>query len=253
MRRYCYSPSAALVNGEHLPGTVALHASCSLWKFVVALLAVLCLQIPTSATITGIGATPGAGITFPAGSPPAVGGTSTSPTITITENVGAPANPALPNQAGFWDLKLNVTRNSNSNNDFRITKIITNNSGVAWTDFHMVLGTIQGGRFVPSDIEGLFFTGSPGPSSTQMPTASRSGTNIVNYSGGVVASPGGALTVNADINVPIGMSGTEFIVRQIATTDPNAPLVIPTDLPAPGTAALLGIGGLFALRRRRGN
>jgi hypothetical protein len=132
-------------------------------------------------------------------------------------------------------------------------EIITNNTGVTWTDFHMRLVDPSGGTvFDPVATAGSHGTGPIGWTIDPFTLAVFTGTQRLDIWGGAVShvSPGniwypgnGAYNGQLWINVtPQPDNSASFVLVERPTT---------TGIPEPVSLALLGIGGVALLGRRR--
>jgi hypothetical protein len=171
----------------------------------------------------------------------------------------------------WWDIDIVVTRPIGDNGsdllDLKHLRV-TNNTGIDWKDFHVTIGQkTAAGVFVPSPVNsGLFFRNTPAPVNTAnggagdvqafdaAPEQDTAGApDQLWWDGGPGLNNGQTTGFRLRVHLPTdttpnfawtqnAAAGTEtiaFSIRQHAT------------VPAPGSMALLGIGGLVAGRRRR--
>ena len=159
---------------------------------------------------------------------------------------------------GISDYEFSVA-NSGGTTEYFFTTNVSNNSGVAWTDYHFQLGFGTGANFIPVGVGfGLDFdtpNGDPAPASSVFPILNHQA-NLVDWSGATVnyvLGPGGppfSVAFSLSIDVPDGLATVHpqgldrFTLRSFPTAQ---------QAPEPLTAALLGLGlaGAALARRRR--
>ena len=136
-------------------------------------------------------------------------------------------------QDPFFDVDLVFSAKDAGKKHFEITWKITNDTGVTWTDYHLVMNPTNGAVFTKAQ-------------SADFKTASFTDFTE-DFSGGAVA-PGEVLQLNIALNLG-GVSAGEVDLRQIAT----AAAANTAPMPLPGAAPLLGTGlvGLVGWRRFR--
>jgi hypothetical protein len=126
-----------------------------------------------------------------------------------------------------WDTMGSVTSSTTGTADvdpvIHITKQINNDTGFAWTDYHLQISG-QGAAYVPGSA-----------TSDRFSTIVENGNNIDFFSP-LIVPVNDSVTLGFDIKVP---SGTfSFSISQTPT-------------PEPATIGLLGLGALTIIRRRR--
>jgi hypothetical protein len=209
-----------------------------------------------TAAVAGLTAAAPAAIINP--SPTVVGnGNGSVSTITITgapgnDNVTTSSNPNVQiNGKNFTSIGpidiVFTTTDSLLTSEYLVAEGVTNSTGVAWSGFVIELGFGSGGSFVPSLAgDGLDFDF---PTYDPLPSAGASFSSVLlaedalTFSSGLVPS-GNAIAFNFSIDVPDGMAGDTFTLRQT-----------PIPVPEPAAIGLLGLGAaalLLCRRRSRG-
>jgi hypothetical protein len=119
-------------------------------------------------------------------------------------------------------------------------EIITNSSGVHWTDFHMAV------------------TGAANVAFDPVATAASGGFSVAPFGGSNFTNGntefnafGGAGIPNGGLWFPGVVSGQLWIHANLGPTFTTFTLVENPTIPAPGALALLGVAGLFTAGRRR--
>jgi hypothetical protein len=162
---------------------------------------------------------------------------------------------------GLIDIQFTVLNSGAAapgTTEYFFSETVTNNTGVAWLDFHMVLGFGIGANFVMSGLgDNLDFDTcgtlgcsqlDPTPTSGVF-TSLAHGANELSWSGGSVPN-GGSVTFTFSLDVPDAAScsqttpacpvidgGYLITLRQFPTTENGE-----TPVPLPGTLILLGSG-----------
>jgi hypothetical protein len=212
-----------------------------------------------TAAIAGLsGTTASAAVINP--SPTVVGnGNGTVSTIVITgapgnDNVTTVGNPNVQiNGKNFTALGpidiVFTTTNSTLVSEYLVAEGVTNSTGQTWAGYKIELGFGSGGSFVASPAgDGLDFDA---PTFDPLPTAGTSFTTLATgqdtllFTSGTGVANGNPLSLQFSIDVPDGLAGNTFTLRQ---TPLNASMV-----PEPTGVALLGLGAgaLLLCRRRR--
>jgi hypothetical protein len=121
--------------------------------------------------------------------------------------------------------QVNMSATNDDDPTFRVTKYVTNETTVAWTSYELTLnGT------------GPTFTDTPSSDLFSSAVISNGGLKIT-YSGGTV-NPGDEVQLN-------------FKVLSPAVNDSWTTCLTQNPIPEPATLAILGLGGMALLRKRR--
>jgi hypothetical protein len=144
---------------------------------------------------------------------------------------------------GFIDLVFAVAASSGVS-EYKVSEFVDNNTGSPWTSYHMQLGFGTGAGFQLSPLnDGLDFDfpdyDTP-PASAAFPFVATPDEDQLVFTGGVHSA--GAQTYTFRIDVPdiSGSAQPTFTLRQF-----------PTAVPEPSMAALMIVGGLSVLARRK--
>ncbi|GJQ29472.1 MAG: hypothetical protein HBSAPP03_13560 [Phycisphaerae bacterium] len=137
--------------------------------------------------------------------------------------------------------------------EYTLNEMITNNTGQTWTSFEMELGENLLANFTAYTNANINVTfdvpnQNPVPVCTAFPIVTHLPHKLV-FSGGSLAH-GQTMNIRFQIDnltpQDLNLDGTTDMNDIYAITLREIPMI-----PAPGTAALIGLGGLIALRRRR--
>lgn len=136
--------------------------------------------------------------------------------------------------------------NSTATTEYAVSEGIANNTGVHWTSYIVQLGFGSGPGFVPSTAgDGLDFdfpTFDPAPAVGPGTFAGVVFTeDQLQFIGPPGVAPGGALAANFSVDVPDGLPGGTFTLRQFPVPEPATM----------GLFAAAAIGSLGGRRRRR--
>jgi len=212
---------------------------------VIYIAAMLILLGPTDARAGEI-----TGVSWFSGVASVAGETVYPPTIPNNDNVTGPSDNLISVlqkdyfAIGPVDLVFDVI-DSGGVTEYVVVEGVQNNTGIDWGSYHIELGFGNGVGFVKSASgDGLDFD-APDYDSTFdfnplpgfFPTVNVTEDDII-ATGGVMADLAYAGDFVFHVDVPDGI--TEFTIRQS-----------PIAVPEPATVALLGLGGVTLLRRRK--
>lgn len=141
--------------------------------------------------------------------------------------------------------------------EYTINELVTNNTAQTWTSFEMQLGEGLLANFQPYSNAAIAVTfdvpnQNPAPVSSSFPVVSLHTPTHLIFSGGTLL-PGATMSIRFQIdnNTPQDINGDGAIDGSDVV--PITLREFPVGIPAPGAAALLGLGGIMVLRRRRVN